>query len=249
MKKFTIIYVGKLDFRKYKGGIETFSKILIKNVKIPIFSIFFDTKNKCEKNICTIKPLFNFLESPFSFFPFSLLIKHKPKLIHINLPNPFLEFQFLLYFLLRGKRERLLITYHADAPHYSFLHTFFDFLRYFWLIPLLKLSDKIVITSKYYLEKSFPLRHVKDKIRIIPLGIDFNELKNSYKKSFLEKKWKLKNKEIILFVGRLCEYKGLEYLIKAFKNVVEKNRNVVLVIVGYGPLLGKLKKMTEKVIR
>ena len=74
-------------------------------------------------------------------------------------------------------------------------------------------------------------------------------------KNFNEKKNKLhelENKKVILFVGRLIERKGIDYLIKAFSEI--KDKNVVLVIGGGGDFykLGakseesKLKNLVKK---
>jgi len=245
MENFPIIFVGKQNFKNYRGGIETFSKLFFECFDFNLAGIFFNEENKLltykKKRIILIKQIFNFLGAPFSLFPFKALIKTKPKIIHLNCPNPFIELQLLLYFLARGKKERLLITYHADAPHYTIFHKFFDFLRHFWLIPLLMISDKIILTSKEYLLKSFAPRLFKQKAKIIPLGIDFSELKKI-------KKIKLnsKNKKIVLFVGRLYKYKGLKYLVKAFKKVSEEIPQSLLIIAGSGPLLWKLKKLSRK---
>lgn len=245
MKKFPIIFVGKQNFKNYRGGIETFSKLFFKYLNYNIIGIFFNKGNELltykKKRIILIKQIFNFLGAPLSLFPFKTLIKTKPKIIHLNCPNPFIELQLLLYFLARGKKEKLLITYHADAPHYTIFHKFFDFLRHFWLIPLLMISDKIILTSKEYLLNSFAPRLFRQKVKIIPLGIDFSELKKVRKL-----KLNVKIKKIVLFVGRLYKYKGLEYLIKAFKKVSEEVPQSLLIIAGSGPLLWKLKKLSRK---
>ena len=62
-------------------------------------------------------------------------------------------------------------------------------------------------TSKY-------LKTFKYKCSVVPLGIDINYLKNSNaKKINLSKD---KDEKIILFVGRLSYYKGVEYV-----NIIE----------------------------
>ena len=59
-----------------------------------------------------------------------------------------------------------------------------------------------------------------------------------------EKKIKEKfrhNQTRCLFVGRHVTYKGIEVLIKAFKHL-NKDTNVLLNIIGEGPLTKKLKE-------
>ena len=56
----------------------------------------------------------------------------------------------------------------------------------------------------------------------------------------------LQNKKVALFVGRLIDLKGVDYLIKAFKGVTEKLDDSVLLIVGEGPEKTKLEDLAGK---
>lgn len=54
------------------------------------------------------------------------------------------------------------------------------------------------------------------------------------------------NTSIILYMGRFVEFKGVEYLIRAF-GIVEKQRdNAALLIVGYGPLKEHLQAVSRR---
>jgi glycosyltransferase involved in cell wall biosynthesis len=84
---------------------------------------------------------------------------------------------------------------------------------------------------------------VKNKIRIIPMGVytkDFHP-SNKAQPSDLYKT----NSTIfrILFVGRLVEVKGCEHIIKALELVLKRINNIELIIVGAGPLEFKLKEL------
>jgi len=48
----------------------------------------------------------------------------------------------------------------------------------------------------------------------------------------LRRKYGLKNKRVILYLGRIIKYKGLDYLIRAFKKIEAKNPNTFLLIAG-----------------
>jgi len=50
----------------------------------------------------------------------------------------------------------------------------------------------------------------------------------------------IRGKKVVLFVGRLVPYKGVEYLLAAFN--ILKTGEAALVIVGEGPLDGELKE-------
>lgn len=52
-----------------------------------------------------------------------------------------------------------------------------------------------------------------------------------------------KDERIILYLGRLAEIKGVEYLIRAFALLEKKHKDVALLVVGDGPLLQKLRQL------
>lgn len=113
-------------------------------------------------------------------------------------------------------------------------------------------SDIIISVSQHRIDEfiSFiPPKYrdkCKQKVRIIPMGInkklsliecDINDLRTRYN---------VKSKHIILYVGRLVEVKGIEYLIESFKKVIVHHNDIVLLIVGSGPLEYDLKTMVVK---
>lgn len=69
----------------------------------------------------------------------------------------------------------------------------------------------------------------KDKITVVPLGIDLKNFSLSLKR---------KNKSTlnILFIGRFVEEKGVGDLVQAFLKLKEKKLSVKLTLVGQGPL-------------
>lgn len=75
---------------------------------------------------------------------------------------------------------------------------------------------------------------VQSKLEKIPMG-------TSIEKS--EETTLTPDSPYILFVGRLAEKKGLEYLLKGFKTFSEFNPNYTLKIAGLGPLREKLENL------
>jgi len=73
---------------------------------------------------------------------------------------------------------------------------------------------------------------------IVHYGIDLQLFKPSDKKIF--------ERKTVISVGSLTERKGHEYLLKAIKKVLEKNKNVDFLIVGKGSDEANLKKLTAK---
>lgn len=106
-----------------------------------------------------------------------------------------------------------------------------------YIHKFLKLADKILVSNKNLIEFSEYLPDYKSKCEVIPLGAKLDWINNSNKRTDLVKK--IKNdytSPLVLFVGRLVYYKGIQYLINAINQVP----NVSLVIIGSGPLKKEL---------
>ncbi len=95
---------------------------------------------------------------------------------------------------------------------------------------ILNKYSKIFAITKWEIPYLLRLGAKKQKIIYIPNGIpeEFFRLK---KKKLKEKKPKNKTKKI-LFLGRIAPIKDIETLIKAFKIALEKNKNMILELVG-----------------
>jgi glycosyltransferase involved in cell wall biosynthesis len=97
-------------------------------------------------------------------------------------------------------------------------------------------ADAIICISEYekgLVESDF---NVYGKVRKIPNGINLSEFENF-------KLQKDKNdKKIILYVGRLEEYKGVQYLINCLPELIDFK----LMIVGKGPYEDELRVLAEK---
>ena len=105
-------------------------------------------------------------------------------------------------------------------------------------------SDKVTANSSY--TKNIILSiddRVKNKLEIVPMGVDINRFKpedNTNLKEVLEAEY------LILSVGRLVDWKGTKYLIIAMKKIIREFPNARLIIGGTGPEKEKLEKLTEE---
>lgn len=78
---------------------------------------------------------------------------------------------------------------------------------------------------------------VSRKVRIIPMGIDTGAFSGlSVSQSELKSVQAYRNRNIVLFVGRLAEKKGVKYLIDAISEYRKIDPDVLLVVAGNGPL-------------
>ncbi|MFC1780453.1 glycosyltransferase family 4 protein [Patescibacteria group bacterium] len=78
--------------------------------------------------------------------------------------------------------------------------------------------------------------------KIIPIGVDLEKYSNKVLKL---KKFK-DIKQNILFLGRLEERKGCEYIIRAFAKAKKELKNIRLIIAGDGSLRKKLEELVKK---
>jgi len=119
------------------------------------------------------------------------------------------------------------------------------YLRFKLVMFLLSLGDAVIgsgnISSEFY--KKFIKKNIifNAPNYVPPLQIIDTSpfLKKLYKKDK-----KIVKKKIVLYLGRIIERKGLDYLIKAFKLLEEKFDDVYLLIVGDGPFIQQCRKLT-----
>jgi len=160
-------------------------------------------------------------------FPFWLL-KQKADILHFQMPFPLAEFSEIL----AKKRTKIVVSWHSDIVKQDLARRIFEP----FLLRFLDRVDKILVATPNHITSSLYLPYFKDKCEIVPYGLDLERFAkiapNEPKVTALRNK---ANGPLILFVGRLVYYKGLEYLISAMKDV-EAN----LLIVGEGPLKQKL---------
>lgn len=110
-----------------------------------------------------------------------------------------------------------------------------------------KNATLIVTVSEYSSNKIVQFYDVdKEKIRVVPNGVDTEWFKPSKTGEKIKRQIGLNNRLCVLFVGRLIPRKGLSFLVEAAKNIVEKFRNTMFVVVGNGPLKNNLLAYLEK---
>lgn len=165
-------------------------------------------------------------------------------LIHLHLPDPFTSVLALVVSLLRNKK--LVVTYHADILKDKWYHKPFKLLYLPFQDLVLRRANNIIVTSPNYARESSVLMKFKDKIEVVPNFVDTTRFNPNVDGKGIREEYDLENKKIVLFVGRLVEYKGIIYLIDACALVNEKIGNVFLVIAGNGPLKDTLIKYAEE---
>ncbi|OGG07940.1 hypothetical protein A3D05_00100 [Candidatus Gottesmanbacteria bacterium RIFCSPHIGHO2_02_FULL_40_24] len=80
----------------------------------------------------------------------------------------------------------------------------------------------------------------RSQVRVIPGGVDIKKFNPNLDTSDIDTKYKLKDKNVVLFAGKLTAYKGVRYLIAAAKKI-----NAEVVIIGEGPERKHLEKKAK----
>ncbi|MDI6689771.1 MAG: glycosyltransferase [Actinomycetota bacterium] len=175
-------------------------------------------------------------------FTFPLWLRRlEADIIHFHHPFPLGEISYLLTCLPAGTAKpkgKIVITWHSDIIHQK------HFLKFYepFLLKLLERADRILPTSANYIESSPFLRRFRNKCQPIPLGIGVAQFKLTPEIENAAARIREKyGSKILLFIGRLVYYKGVEYLIEAMKYI-----DAHLIIIGEGPLENKLKALAYK---
>ena len=103
-----------------------------------------------------------------------------------------------------------------------------------------KFVDKIIALTPWELEILDKFVKNKNKISIIPNGVDKILFKKIEKNNF-KKRHKIKEKNLVLFFGRLNPTKGPEKLALAAINISQKRKDIAFVWIG--PDEGKLEEV------
>ncbi len=107
----------------------------------------------------------------------------------------------------------------------------------------LRRAERIICVSKDNKERLLKTfgEEFREKTRIIPGGINLDKFPEEKKITIIDKKYDLNDKKIVLFTGKLTSEKGIEYLVKAAKDIKGD-----VFIIGDGPELNKSKELASK---
>jgi len=105
----------------------------------------------------------------------------------------------------------------------------------FFGYKLLRDASKVIALSRVEAEQYRHMGVPEEKIAVIPNGIDLSEYADLPPKGSFKKKFNIQDgKKIILYLGRIHESKGIDFLIKAYAHMIKtmKCDNTLLVIAG-----------------
>jgi glycosyltransferase involved in cell wall biosynthesis len=236
-----VLHLGKF-YPPYRGGMETMLQLLCEGERQWIDSrvLAAHTKRITVRETVAGVPVTR-VASVGTFrsvaicptFP-AHLRRQTADIVVIHEPNPV---AVLSYCLVRPG-GRLLVWYHSDVIRQRYLFELYrPFLRY-----VLRKAERIVVSSPKLAEHATSLQEFQSKVTIIPFGIDLAQMEATPQISEATERLTTRYQApIILFVGRMVRYKGIEFLLQALAEV-----KATALLVGLGPCLSDLKGLATQ---
>jgi D-inositol-3-phosphate glycosyltransferase len=159
--------------------------------------------------------------------------KAKPKLFHILWNNKFQLFDctlLMLYYKLLSKR----VVFTAHNVNAGKRDQNDSWLNRISLKVQYSLCDHVFVHSDgMKSEMTSEFRIPENKISVVPFGINNTVPNTSLSSAEAKRQLGISNDDkVLFFFGNIAPYKGLEYLIAAFSELLTKDRNYRLLVVG-----------------
>jgi glycosyltransferase involved in cell wall biosynthesis len=170
--------------------------------------------------------LFSVSSAPVSlaFYPLLYRMEQGLDIAHAHLPYPPGE----LGQLFLGRSRRFVVTYHSDIVRQKVLGALYR--PFLWQV--LRRAHLIAVSNPAYARTSPFLAAFPEKCRVIPFGIDAAAYEATPAVTAAAAAWRQRHPgPLVLFVGKLRHYKGLNVLIDAMRHVAGH-----LLVVGNGPM-------------
>lgn len=170
-----------------------------------------------------------------SMLPWAIRHRRSFDLVHVHMPNPW----GLIVLALLGSGPRVVLHWHMDVERQRLLRHILAPLHR-WALRRCRL---VLATSEAYAAASPGLRRRKDRVRVIPLGI---EDPTTLPPTEPDRAWVrglVSGRRFVLALGRLVWYKGFDRLVQAAHRLPE---DVAVVVAGTGPLSGSLERLVRE---
>ena len=241
------------DYHPVVGGIENHIRLLargLRNEGVDASVLVTNTGPATQRQTIDGVPVTktrrqaHLLSTPISLSYFAELRRQTQSadLVHLHAPYPPAE----LAQLLLGHGKPAVISYHSDIIRQRRTGKLYAPL----LRKVLQRAALVAASSPAYIESSPFLQEVRQKCRVIHYGIETERFEET--EQVRGDAQRLRNQygdlPLLLFIGRLRHYKGVDVLIRAMPRI-----NARLLIVGTGPMqetwqnLAQAQNLAEKV--
>lgn len=242
-----------------RGGLENYAYNIAKRLVKKGWNITVVCSTRENKNggvtidnikILRLKPNFILSNTPIKFSLFSEILNRLRSgnfdLINAHTPVPYFADVSAMVSKLCNDIP-FVLTYHNDLIKDSFLMNVVAKMYNFTInLNTLSLAKKIITPSPFCYNESRFLQKFKDKLVWIPPGVDIEKYSTKESKRLHELYDLPESSKVVLFVGAMNRghtHKGVHYLLRAFKKVLEKINDVYLVLVGKGDMIPEYQSM------
>jgi glycosyltransferase involved in cell wall biosynthesis len=149
------------------------------------------------------------------------------------------EFQTVVSLLLKRMFNKKVVVKMSSSGETSDIKLLKRSLTGKLFYPLIKRVDAVVSVCKQSTQELLNGGFSREQIAEIPNGVNIHRFVKRPPRQLLER-------STITFVGRLDRYKGVNFLLEAFKKILSQHRNARLLIVGTGPDETVLKKRVHE---
>ena len=117
-----------------------------------------------------------------------------------------------------------------------------------WGKRILRTSSRFIAVSKNEATQYREMGIKSEKIFVIPNGIQLlSDIEKIHEKGYFRKKYKISDDFLILYLGRLHNIKGIDFLIQAFEKLTSRVSHIHLAIIGpddgyYTTIIDTIKK-------
>ena len=158
--------------------------------------------------------------------------RQQPDIVHLQFPYPVGEISNLLF----GRGRATVISYQSDVVRQAGVLRLYN--------PLLKVvlrrADRILASSPPYVQSSDYLRPLADRCTVLPIGVEVERFARPRSAEVAALRARHPG-PLLLFVGRLRYYKGLNYLVEAMRQV-----QATLLVAGTGPEAANLRAQVDQ---
>ena len=156
-------------------------------------------------------------------------------LVVVHEPNPVA----LVSVVLARPRGRVLVWFHSEVvrPRWKYRLLYRPFLR-----AVLRRAARIIVSSPELVRHAVELQDFRDKCVVVPFGVDTQRLVATDEVRARADELRARHQTpILLFVGRLVPYKGVDVLLRALHGI-----DATTLLVGAGPLRARLETQARE---
>lgn len=229
-----VLHAFKDYFPPTRGGVEQHINDLVHSLKGHQFAVLTSSRSRRKVvedddgvRVIRSPELARPVSTPFTPSWSKFLRESGADLLHFHMPNPFGE----LALLASRTPSPMIASYHSDIVGRGALTPLFSpFQQRF-----LKKAKAVIVGSSRLVDTSLTLQPIREKCVVVPYGVDVGDwatppqMTEAIKEQYPG--------PLVVFLGRIAWYKGVEVLVEAMRGV-----EATCMIVGDGPLATSVRK-------